>query len=264
MLLRPAPQSDAVATELLEVITPRTNYAAIAAAENLFAALALTPGDAFSLEIAARREARWFAVRAATASARSHLQEQIGVAYPQAGFRRLDLEQYPRSDPAYVHPDEQVATCTLALRAPPYLPLRTFRDGELAAERAPQAAQADPVLGVLGTLGTLPDGWRALAQLVVRPAPDDWCKGYLRLAVEHPLEHERASRSLKASSGGGSSLLVGLLAAGLTAGAAGLQVQAWYEAGEWLPLLGLGAAGLSLPGVAWLAYRAGLFGGRPI
>jgi hypothetical protein len=31
-------------------------------------------------------------VRAATARARAHLEEQIGVAYPQAGFRRLDRD----------------------------------------------------------------------------------------------------------------------------------------------------------------------------
>jgi hypothetical protein len=44
MRLQPARQTDAVATELLEIIIPHANYAAIAAAESLFAALALSPG----------------------------------------------------------------------------------------------------------------------------------------------------------------------------------------------------------------------------
>jgi hypothetical protein len=26
---------------------------------------------------------------------------------------------------------------------------------------------------------------------MLQPAPEDWCRDYLRLAVQHPLEHER-------------------------------------------------------------------------
>src|SRR5690606_20463929 len=109
----------------------------------------------------------------------------------------------PDLDPARLGPDEQVAACALVLRAPAYLPLRTFHDAELDAERN---AQADPVLGILGALGDLPPDWRVLAQLVLRPAPDDWCRGYLRLAIEHPLANERSA---------GPSLTSVLLLAGL-------------------------------------------------
>ena len=69
--------------QVVEIITPRTNQAAIAAAENLLAALS-PAAEPFALEIAATREARWFQLRAVTTEALTQLQEQVGVAYPQA------------------------------------------------------------------------------------------------------------------------------------------------------------------------------------
>src|SRR5262249_53017813 len=166
--------------ELVEIVTSRTNAACITPAENLFAAISLA--EPFSLEIAATRDARWFLARAASLAMRRHLEDQLAVAYPQANLRQLEVERYPGLDPARLQPNEQVAACSLVLRGPQYLPLRTFRDADVDAARN---AQADPVLGVLGALGDLPEGWRGLSQLVLRPAPDDWCKGYLRLSVEH-------------------------------------------------------------------------------
>src|SRR5690606_31501221 len=155
---------------------------------NLLAAISVR--EPFALEIAATDTARWFVARAESPAMRRHLEDQLAVAYPQAELRPLDTGRFPGLDPARLSPDEQMAACTLALRQPPYLPLRTFRDADVDAARD---AQADPVLGILGALGDLPAGWRGLAQLVLRPAPDDWCKDYLRLAVEHPLAAERAT-----------------------------------------------------------------------
>ena len=60
---------------------------------------------------------------------------------------------------------------------------------DLAADRAAHAAQADPVINVLAAMGSLPAGhgvdprWRAVSQLVLRPAPEDWARGYERLAL---------------------------------------------------------------------------------
>jgi hypothetical protein len=233
-------------TRLLEIVTPRTNTAGIMAAENLFAAISLL--ESFALEIAATPQARWFLARAGSESMQRHLADQLGAAYPQATLRRLDLTRYPGLDPAYRRPDEQAAACALVLREPPYLPLRTFRDSEVSAERD---AQADPVLGILGPLGDLPDDWRALAQLVLRPAPDDWARDYLRLALEHPLAAER-------SSGRGDTSLtsVFLLAGLLAAGGLGFQAYQWYSAGQWpsLFLLALGLVG-GVPALIWLARR---------
>jgi len=154
--------------ELVEVVTPRTNAATMTPAENLFAAIPLA--EPFGLEIAATSGARWFLARAGSPAMRQHLEDQLGAAYPQAELRRLDLDRYPGLDPARLGPGEQVIACALALRGPQYLPLRTFRDAEVEATKS---AQADPVLGILAALGDLPDGWRGLAQLILRPAPDE-------------------------------------------------------------------------------------------
>ena len=48
-------------------------------------------------------------------------------------------------------------------------------------------------------LGDLPPGWRAVSQLLVRPAPLDWSRDYQRLAVQHPLEHERVLRTTESA-----------------------------------------------------------------
>jgi hypothetical protein len=252
------------APHLVEIITPRTNQAAIAAAENLLAALSPAHAEPFALEMAATHDARWFQLRAATAGTLLHLQEQLGAAYPQAGFRPLDAARSPQSDPARLRQGEQLAASTLVLRAEPFRPLRTFLDRDVAAERAPNAAQADPVLGLLAALGDVPAGWRALSQLVLRPAPDDWCKGYVRLALEHPLEYERLRESAKFAAGGGSSFLVGLIAAGLITLVVGLQAAAWYDAGDWKHLGELAAAAAAVPGAGLVAWRAGMFRGRPL
>jgi len=231
---------------LVEVVTPRTSTATITPAENLLAAISLA--EPFSLEITATRESRRFLVRTASAAMHGHVQHQLGAAYPQAELRHLGTTGCPSLDPAVLQAGEQVAACALSLRAPQYLPIRTFRDADIDAERA---AQADPVLGILGALGDLPDGWRSLSQLVLRPAPDDWCAGFLRLAVEHPLASERASG--KADTSLTSVFLMGgLLVAGLLTYRGFL----WYADGDWLRL-GLLGGGLAPAGagLVWFARR---------
>ncbi len=243
-------QPAALQWELVEIVTPRTNTATITPAENLIAAISLP--EPFSLEIAASHTARWFLARAGSVAMRRHLESQVAVAYPQTELRPLDVERYPGLDPARFGSDEQVAACTLVLRAPAYLPLRTFRDVDIDAMRS---AQADPVLGILGALDDLPDGWRGLTQLVLRPAADDWCRDYLRLAVEHPLASERV--------GGDTSLTqVFALAGLLMAGTLSMQAYRWYRLGDWshLGLLIL-ALLLGVPALIWLARH---LGSRPI
>jgi hypothetical protein len=216
---------------LLEVITPRTNAAGLTSAENLLAAIAL--GESFALEIAADHQARRFLLRAASAGMLEHLHGQLGATYPQAGVRPIA----PDSDPAYVTATEQVASFALELRAAEYLPIRTFSDLEIDAQRS---AQADPILSVLGGLADLPAGWRALSQLVLERASDAWCQQYLRLAVQHPLAPERISRPSESSLPSFALLTVMLGAAAL-----GLQAYEWYREAQWLPLtcLALGASG---------------------
>ncbi len=171
--------------EVVEVVTPRTNTATLTSAENFFASMAV--GQAFSVELAADAERRRFLVRAPSPSMRQQLLSQLGAAYPQAEFRAVSAAQ----DPAVCRDNEKMVACTLGLRAPEYLPVRTFTDLDLDGERA---AQADPVLGILSALGDLPAGWRGLSQVVLVPAPENWCRKHQRLAVQHPLEAERVAR----------------------------------------------------------------------
>lgn len=227
---------------LLEVVTPRTNAATLSSAENFFASMSLD--EPVSVELAADARHRQFLVRAASPEARDQLISQLGAAYPQAELRPILRQE----DPARPAASEQLAACTLQLRAPAYLPLRTFTDLDVDGERA---AQADPVLGILTALGDLPSGWRGLSQLVLHRAPEDWCRGYQRFSVQHPLEHERVSRP---GENAAPMLLFLMTLLGLLA--IGVQAYRLVHAELWLhviALIVLAAAGLT--GVVLLARR---------
>src|SRR5581483_9304704 len=125
-------------------------------------------------------------------------------------------------------PGECVAGCTFMLRAAPYLPLRTFEDRDLK-----NTPQADPEVALLGALGNLPDGWRAVSQLVLRRAAHDWSDQYQRFAVERPLAESPSDQ-------GRVSLLPVCIIGGLVlTGCWYLMARQLYEAGEWLKLAAL-------------------------
>jgi len=235
------------AQHLLEVVTPRTNAALLSPAENLFGALSRYAGTTntgpVALEISADQDRRRFLVRTGTADEQRDVVAQIGAAYPQAMLRPLGVASLSSGDPAWPDPDEQVAACMLELRVDPYLPLRTFGDRDLDADAGP--AQTDPVLGILAALGDLPDGWRAMTQLVLLgPAPGSWAEAYQRLALESPVQAERAGGREHVSFAGPLLLLGGL---GLYL--AGSSVYAAWQRGDWLGTIGpavglLGVGGL--------------------
>jgi hypothetical protein len=212
----------------VEIVTPRTNAAALTSAENFFASVAL--GEPFSLELASDSNQRQFLLRATTSPVRDQVLSQLAAAYPQADFRELTGEQ----DPATCRAGEQLVACTLGLRSPAYLPLRTFTDLDVDGERA---AQADPVLGIISALGDLPPGWRGLSQLVLLPAEENWCRDYQRFSVQHPLEHERVPRP--AESAGPMLAFVGVLLVVLLAG---VQAYLLARAEQWTALVFLACA----------------------
>jgi hypothetical protein len=231
----------------MEIVVPRSNAAIYAPAEHVFAALVHQAGA--SLELAGDAFGRRFYARAGLPGARERLLRQLGAAYPQARFRPVE----PTADPARRRPEEQVLACTLGLRQAEYLPLRIPRDPEVAADRA---AQADPLLGVLSALGGLPDGWRALSQLVLRPAADGWARPYLRRSIEHALAPDRGSDAMRSADVGGLVLPM-LLLLTLVLGPPLLRL---YAAGDRVLLGLLAVAGAaSLVGVAfvwrWLSRR---------
>ena len=229
--------------ELIELVSPRTNGAPYTSVEHLFAAVSRESG--VSLEIGGDTTARRFYLRVAGTRAHGPLLAQVSGAYPQARARAVPV------DPALRGPTEQVAVSTLELREPEYLPLRIPRDADMATDRAPQA---DPLLGVLAALGSMPPGWRALAQLVLQPAPRVWARRHLRRPLEHALEPERADR---ARAGAAASVGWGgvLPAAAFLAGVIVLpRLWALYLSSGWLPLILLaipGAIGLGGLCILW-------------
>ena len=239
--------------QVLEVVTPRTNTARLSPAEHLFASLVLRSGRAdgepVALEIAADVERRRFFVRTGSprsSSGASPVSSGLRTRRPVSSIRRCQFP--PTGDPDRLGPDEQVVAAVLRLRMGEHLPLRTLDDRNL--DPTTGSAQADPLLGVLGALTDLPPAWRSVAQLVVfGPAPVDWARAYQRLALERPLDQERAR-----DTGPSLALPLGLLAlVGLylvvSSGAA-----AWAR-GDWLSTFGLVGGTLTLACIAVLIAR---------
>src|ERR671934_212810 len=108
------------------------------------------------------------------------------------------------------------------------------------------APLADPLLGVLAALGTLPPGWRAVTQLVLRPAPANWARRHLRRTVEHALEPERAEAAGRSAGWGGAVLGLAFLATVIVAP----RLWALYLAHGWLVVALLGVP--VVVGLEWL------------
>src|SRR5438128_1825258 len=89
-------------------------------------------------------------------------------------------------------------------------------------------------IGVSLELAELPLGWRALVQLVLRPAPADWARPHLRRSLEHALAPERAAESGGRSSGWG-----GLVGAVVLLGAVvlGPRLALASRSGDWPHLI---------------------------
>ncbi|HEY2595099.1 MAG TPA: hypothetical protein VGK33_14495, partial [Chloroflexota bacterium] len=240
------------AEHVLEIVTPRTNAARLSAAENLFSALALARGrkaDPIALEIVADGGGRRFQLRTTSVTDQQRIGRLLGAAYPQADLRPFGASDTP-ADAARQGPDEQCAACVLRPGRGEYLPLRTFVDRDLDGRSG--SAQADPLLGVLSALVDLPSAWRALVQVVITgPAPVDWARRHQRLALERPLEAERAR-----DSGPSPVLPIGLVGLVILYLIASSALAAWRR-GEWLTVIGLAAAtvllaSLTIASARWL------------
>src|SRR5436309_1257396 len=99
--------------EVVEIVAPRTNTAAITAAENFFSGLHLQAP--FCLEMAATEGARWFELRTLEPVGRRLVSEHLQVAYPQASLRPIEAPSRAGADPAVFGPGSRVAACALTL-----------------------------------------------------------------------------------------------------------------------------------------------------
>ena len=190
----------------LQVIPPRAALRDLPALETAMQALAVDARHPIALEIAGSAHARVFLLRATSRPALEYLADQIYARYPQANLVPLALEQ----DPLHAHEYEAVSAVELIAGAASYLPLKNWRERELTQEGT------DPVLGLLAAFGKLPADLRVVAQLALVPAPHRWSGTSQRLAVEHPLEHERMRERYQAragnTSGPSATASIGLLA----------------------------------------------------
>lgn len=146
------------------------------------------PRESIALEVAALATPtgvrRSFLVRARSLRSRQHVCSQLQEHYPQAGVRYLRSDE----DLLVCGPAEAVTCVELRLGAPGYLPLRIWQRKSLEEDGT------DPLLNVLAALKSLPPRYRAVVQLVLAPAPNDWSRRAQRFAQEHPLEEERFHR----------------------------------------------------------------------
>ncbi len=171
-----------IKTTAVEIVPPRQTTRDVAALETGMAALAHALDQPIALEFAGTSNSRHFIARASNTSALDQLVRQIQARYPQAVVRPL----MRGADPLRLEPGEAVTALELRPGAGAYLPLRTLDERELAQPGA------DSLLGLLAAFGAVSQGHRAVAQLALVPAHDLWSAPYQRLAVEHPLEPERA------------------------------------------------------------------------
>ncbi|MBO0782238.1 MAG: hypothetical protein J2P37_25755, partial [Ktedonobacteraceae bacterium] len=146
--------------------------------------------QAIALELAAQASSvgvqRRFLVRAQTLEGQTHVLSQVRAQYPQVQVHTLTAED----DPLFLKTQEAVSCVELRLGAPSYLPLRIWQRQALDEEGT------DPLLNVLAALNTLPVNHRAVVQLVLTPASDQWSRRAQRFAQASPLEEERFQRQL--------------------------------------------------------------------
>src|SRR3990170_867445 len=221
---------------LAEVIPSRWDDEPIVRAQSMLAGLAGVEG--VSLEFAANADRLRFYVRAGSASVMERVRAQLGAAYPQAGLREIPADDRPDLDPAWQAQGEEAAGVELRLRR--------GRDLPLASD---WHRRADPLKGVLAAAASAGDGERVVCQLVLSSAPAGWADG-LRARVAEP----RAGTSHRSETAPTQEILPLLALFGI--GAAGVQGYLWYQSGDFLPLAGVGAAGLfALPLAAAVASR---------
>jgi hypothetical protein len=229
---------------LLELVVPGRNDSGISAAEQLLGAVALD--EPFALEIAGNHLSPWLAVRASGDTMYRQLKRQLGARYAQVRWREVEHEDEPETDPAFLRPGEQMAAAVLDLSGPEHLPLRIWTDIDLGDDARGQSG--DPILAILAAVRQVPPHWRALAQLLLLPAPPDWSAPYApKLEPRHRSDFEGYDVGL----GKVYASVAGIGALGLFFLDARL-----YAGQEWLWLLGSGAGTVGVgAGALWLMRR---------
>jgi hypothetical protein len=211
---------------VVQIVPPSEIEREALAMENLLQAFSLE--EPFSLEICGEKRRQRFLLRAESQSTLETLCYQLLAQYPQAQIRRLS----PIADPLAMKLGEHAIIGDFSLRAPTWMPIKTFWDEEMTQEGT------DPVVGLLSAMEPVKSGERIICQISLVSAPDTWIGRYKRKAVEHPLDKERQEMRQPQSSTTddelwreGRVLLLLLLGTVL-----GFQGYTWYRNQAWLPL----------------------------
>ena len=194
--LKPAPSeawSPSCAARIIARGISRRPFAALSAAMATFGVDTRHP---IALEWAKDERGVASLVRATDGATLAHLTREVQALYPQTEVRPCAGED----DPLRLERDEAATVVEMAARGQPYLSLRTPDARSFAKD---ETVGDDPLLAVVGALQGLPEGFRAVAQLALVPAPPRWSRRFQRFAVEHPLEPERARERRVASSARG-------------------------------------------------------------
>ncbi|HMS72080.1 MAG TPA: hypothetical protein PKB03_03530 [Baekduia sp.] len=219
---------------LYELVPSRHDDDPIARARALFAGLAGADGIAF--EATVDDGTLRFYLRAASAGEAQAALGQLRASHPQCSFRPVDAAH---DDPLWFSATDEAAAVELRLMRHSAFPIETdTRHGDLFA-------------GVVAAaLASSDKGDRIVCQLTLSGAPSQrWASKVQARGARQSVPY----RSATASSASTDLLpLVGL--AGI--GALGIQAVRWYERGDMLPLLGLGAgAVITLPLAATMWSR---------
>ena len=240
MKLNPINRNDGDADRnpvLLEITPPRSGDRTFLGVENLLGSIAVP--EPFSLELAGSADG--VSVMARCIEGRV-IRGQIGAHYPQAPIREVP----PEEDPLRIGEGEQAWTMTLRSEGPEYVPLRTFRDRDLADPGS------DPLLGVLGSLSDLEEGERVVTRMRMRSLGPEWAVHHQRLAYERrpaaPAQPPQAGTPQAGSGLGMAVLGVGAFLA--------LQAYNWVRADEtWKAVLMGLAVVVALAGIGYVKAR---------
>lgn len=234
-------QSQDISTAyVVQVVPPGELEREALAMENLLQAFTLD--EPFSLELCGDPAQQRFLLRAGSPEALETLSQQVLAQYPQAQLRPVSS----KADPLILREGEHAVVGDFDLRAPAWMPIKTFWDKEMTQEGT------DPVVGVLAAMEPVKAGERIISQIALVSAPDSWAAPYRRNTLETPLDKERQAANpnemqLKDTLGQESSLL---LIGGVVL-LVGIQGYLWYQSRAWgwlalLVLLSLGVIGLLL------------------
>ena len=223
---------------LYELVPSRHDDDPVVRARALFAGLATAEGIAFEA-VVVDGALRFYLRTSTTAGAQAAL-GQMRTSHPQCGFRPVEP---PNADPLWFSATDEASA----------VELRPMRHSAFSIET--DTRHGDLFAGVLAAaLAAADEGARIICQLSLSGSPSQ------RWASNVQARSARQSATYRPSSPSNASTdllpLVGL--AGI--GALGIQAVRWYQGGDVLPLLGLGAGAvvtLPLAATAWSRIAAG-------